>query len=98
MKKYEIWFGKDPEFIEGGECWPDDFSMDPEFKEKYVVGTLATDSYDFFREAFLNINENPIAMWYWIIVEGQLYISGAIDPMDTNILETIPKYNETTVN
>lgn len=82
MSKYEIWFGKDPGDLEFGCCWPDIAEHSTEFKNTYVAEVFATDDEKEFWNRFIEVNEDPIAMWYWVIIDGSTIISGAIDPDD----------------
>ena len=86
MKKYELWFGKDPEDLDGDEWW--DVAEDTEgFRDMQVAGTFATDIEDMFWEMYLTIRESPVAMWYWVWIDGVQILSGAIDPGDIEILQ-----------
>ena len=85
MKKFEIWFGKDPEELLDW-TWSDIAEDTEEFREAEVAGIYATDNEDAFWCMMLAINIAPPAMWYWVIINGEPSISGAIDPND---LETL---------
>ena len=80
--KFEIWFGKDPEELEFDCYWPDIAENTDEFKNKYVAEIFATDDEKEFWNQFIKVNRDPIAMWYWVIIDGVTNISGAIDPDD----------------
>ena len=82
MKKFEMWFGKDPEELEFDCYWPDSAKNTDEFKSKYVAEIFATDDEDEFWKKFVDVNSDPVAMWYWVIINGVTHISGAIDPDD----------------
>lgn len=84
--RYEIWYGKDPEELEFDCCWPDTAESIPEcidtFKDMYVASVFSTDDKKDFWNEFIEANIDPPAMWYWVIIDGVTYISGAIDPDD----------------
>ena len=94
MKNYAIIFGKDPEEIEGTN-WPDRFEETIAFEEKYVAGKFETDSTDLFWRMFLNTRLIPCSMWYWVFLNGEQVVSGAIDPDDIEYIaeyETVPEW------
>ena len=91
MKKYEIWFGKDPEEFEE-KCWPDSAEKTQEFKNHYVHDTFTTNYADEFVKKYFEIRDNPPAMWYWVFINGEQIMSGAIDPDDMYyIFESVGK-------
>lgn len=81
MKKFEIWFGKDPEELPSW-TWSDNAEDTEEFRNSQVAGIYATDNEDAFWCMMLAIIIAPPAMWYWVIINGETRLSGAIDPDD----------------
>lgn len=84
---YKIIFGKDPEHLKY-DVWPDKYENTLFFKQEYVAGEFATDDFDLFWTIIMNLRENPLAMWYWVIdaKTNETLISGAIDYEDPKTL------------
>lgn len=83
MKKYQFWFTNNQDnFTEGREVTEKDREM---LAESY----FETDDIEHFVCMFDAIIENPVSMWYWVIVDGVIQISGAIDPGDNEYFEEI---------
>lgn len=80
---YKILLGKDPEEI-GGIIWSENFSKAVE--ENQVAGTFETDREDLFWRMLLNIQLHPCSMWYWIVVNNEQVVCGAIDPDDLDMI------------
>lgn len=80
-KKYRIILGKDPEFIPT-VYWPDNYEDTEQFYKDYVEGEFSTDNGDLFWREMNNLVNNPLTMWYWVVIDGVLMVSGAIDPDD----------------
>lgn len=86
MDKFIIYFGKDPEELENG-YWSNGFDLNEKnIIEKETIGKFETNDIDMFWREFLLIRENPPTMWYWVFINKQLYLSGAIDPDDYEVL------------
>lgn len=85
--KYVILLGKDPEALAPCTTWSDaaPFFGSKRYDEQ-VAGAFTTDIEDLFWEMYLSLRENPLSMWYWVIVDGVQIVSGAIDPDDIEIL------------
>lgn len=86
MKKFEIWFGKDPEKLLDW-TWSDKAEDTKEFRDTQVVGIYATDNAEAFWAMMVAINIAPPSMWYWVIIDGNTCLSGAIDPEDLESLD-----------
>lgn len=85
MNKYAIILGKDPEYISEW-CWPDNYENSDAFDKAFVAGKFETNEEDLFWKMFTTINSSPCTMWYWVVIEGETYLSGAIDPDDISSL------------
>ena len=86
MKKFEIWFGKDLEKLLDW-YWSDKAEDTEEFREAQVAGIYATDDEEAFWAMMVAINIAPPAMWYWVIIDGETCMSGAIDPDDLESMD-----------
>lgn len=86
--KYQIWF------TNNHENFADNLSVTEESRNEFAESYFATNDIDFFISMFRNINDDPIAMWYWVIINDEVRISGAIDPSDKEYFEEIPEIYE----
>ncbi len=81
--KYQIWF------TNNSENFADNLSVTEESRDEFAESYFATNDIEHFISLFHAVNDDPIAMWYWVIVDDKVHISGAIDPDDKEYFEEI---------
>lgn len=79
---YEIWVA-----WEESECWKDYVAGTTQFYTENVESCFKFETFETFSNTMYALTENPIASWYWVFVNGEPIIWGAMDSGDMEIVD-----------